>query len=61
MDERLEPRVNDAIDGVWATHKGMAPDQVISVLHEAVKATGGDLPEDEYRRIGFAIADGTYH
>lgn len=61
MNEQREPRINDAIDGVWASHKGMAADQVISVLHEAVKSAGGDLPEDEYRRIGFEIANGTYH
>jgi hypothetical protein len=60
MTKELDPVVNQAIDGVWASHKGLAEDQVVSVLHEAVKAVGGHLEEDEYLRIGTAIADGTY-
>jgi hypothetical protein len=61
MSEELTPAVNAAIDGVWKSHKGLAEDQVISVLHEAVKSAGGDLPSEEYDRIGRAIADGSYH
>ena len=60
MGEQLEPKVAAAINSVSASHRGMAEDQVISVLHEAVKKAGGDLPEDEYRRIGMEIANGTY-
>jgi hypothetical protein len=60
MTNEIDPTVNQAIDGVWNSHKGLAEDQVISVLHEAVKAVGGHLEEDEYTRIGTAIAEGTY-
>jgi len=60
MPEELSPEVSQAITSVWESHQGMAEDQVISVLHEAVKNVGGDLDEEEYRRIGFEIADGTY-
>jgi len=59
-NNELDPIVTNAIDGVWNSHKGLAEDQVISVLHEAVKAVGGHLDEDEYTRIGLAIADGSY-
>lgn len=61
MSEELTPAVNAAIEGVWASHQGLAEDQVISVLHEAVKSAGGDLPSEEYDRIRRAIADGSYH
>lgn len=61
MSEELTPTVNAAIEGVWASHQGLPEDQVISVLHEAVKSTGGDLSSEEYDRIGRAIADGSYH
>ncbi|HEV7951117.1 MAG TPA: hypothetical protein VGP24_15235 [Glaciihabitans sp.] len=60
MSDEPTPEVTQAINGVWASHKGLQEDQVISVLHEAVKAVGGHLEEDEYRRIGFEIAGGTY-
>jgi hypothetical protein len=60
MTNELDPTVTKAIDGVWNSHQGLAEDQVISVLHEAVKNVGGHLDEDEYTRIGLAIADGTY-
>ncbi|WP_213816939.1 hypothetical protein [Glaciihabitans sp. dw_435] len=60
MTNEIDPTVNQAIAGVWQSHQGLATDQVISVLHEAVKAVGGKLDEDEYTRIGTAIADGTY-
>ncbi|MCU1405854.1 MAG: hypothetical protein JWQ43_2157, partial [Glaciihabitans sp.] len=59
MSQELTPEVTQAINGVWESHQGLAEDQVISVLHEAVKAVGGDLDEDEYTRIGLQIADGT--
>jgi|LIDZ01.1.fsa_nt_gi hypothetical protein len=60
MSDELSPEVTTAINGVWESHKGLQEDQIISVLHEAVKKVGGDLDEDEYRRIGFEIAAGTY-
>lgn len=60
MSEELDPTTTQAINDVWESHKGLQEDQVISVLHEAVKAVGGDLDEAEYRRIGFEIANGTY-
>jgi hypothetical protein len=60
MSDELTPDVTAAINGVWESHKGLQEDQIISVLHEAVKAVGGDLDEEEYRRIGFEIAAGTY-
>ncbi len=60
MDEQLDPRVAEAVNGVWKTHQGLQEDQIIAVLHEAVRAVGAELPEEEYRRIGFAIANGTW-
>jgi hypothetical protein len=60
MSQELTPAVSQAINSVWESHQGLQEDQVISVLHEAVKNVGGDLDEDEYRRIGFEIANGTY-
>jgi len=60
MSEQFEPKVTEAIRGVWATHQGMQEDQVISVLHEAVKAVDGHLTEEQYRHIGFEIANGTW-
>jgi len=60
MSEELTPAVSAAINGVWESHKGLAEDQVISVLHEAVKSAGGHLEAEEYRRIGFEISAGTY-
>ncbi len=60
MTRELDPAVTEAINGVWESHKGLQEDQVISVLHEAVKAVGGNLDDAEYRRIGFEIANGTY-
>jgi hypothetical protein len=60
MSDQHSTDVTQAINGVWESHQGLAEDQVISVLHEAVKNVGGDLDEDEYDRIGRQIADGTY-
>ena len=60
MHEVFSPAVTAVINGVWESHQGLAEDQITSVLHEAVKATGEDIPEDEYTRVARDIADGTY-
>ncbi len=58
----LDPRVRTAADGIASTHHGRALDEVLAVLHQAVRDQGASdaISDGDLREIAKSIVDESY-